>query len=77
VYNKHIKDKRGDRDMTDFEMIKQIYINKKIDAYITDISDTVDFGLLMIEDFENEITYWFNRDGSLDFITNDKETQSW
>ena len=63
--------------MTDFEMIKQIYINKKIDAHITDISDTVDFGLPMIEDFENEITYWFNRDGSLDFITNDRETQGW
>lgn len=63
--------------MTDFEAIKQMYMRKNIESYITDISPMVDFGSPMIEDLQNEITYWFNRDGSLDFITNDRETQSW
>ena len=55
--------------MTDFEMIKKIYINANIKAYITSNPEECE---PIIEDYDNEITYWFNKDGSLDFITNDK-----
>lgn len=62
--------------MTDFEAIKQMYIRKNIEAYITDISPIINFNSPIIKDLQNEITYWFLKDGSLNFITNDRETQS-
>lgn len=49
--------------MTDFEMIKQLYKRNHIIVYIADT---------FIDDEENEITYWFNTDGSLDWIQNYK-----
>lgn len=55
--------------MTDFEMMRKIYINAHIKAYISNYPGECE---PMIEDYDNEITYWFNEDGSLDFITNDK-----
>ena len=62
--------------MTEFEMIKQIYIRNATNVHI--IEPSVDeMGFPMIEDFENEITLWFHQDGTIDFITNDRETQSW
>lgn len=56
--------------MTDFEMIRDIYKHKNINVYVTDGNYT---DIPIIEDMETQITFWFNSDGSLDFISNDKE----
>lgn len=60
--------------MTDFETIKEIYERKHINANIVDGSFS---GIPMIEDFVSDITFWFNEDGSLDFIENDRKEDEW
>lgn len=55
--------------MTDFEMMKKIYENSRIEHEI------IDSFYLMIDDLYNEILYWFKKDGSLDVIDNYKKVQ--